>query len=263
MASMRPCLQAVLGAALALLPAVALAEGAAELSRGDPARAVRATDGQTLALDSGALVRLAGLYAPLGDAPYAEDARAGLDALVRGHRVRLRYDAERQDRRDRTLAHVFVEDGAGQEPGWVQGEMLRAGLARVATTAVNTAMAAEMLALEAEARAAGRGLWASPDYAVLEPDPYALAQRLDTFQIVEGIVVSAAETRDFLYLNFGLDYRTDFTVSIAARDIDDIREGGLDPLDLEGARIRVRGYVHAVNGPMIDVDHAAQIELLD
>src|SRR5690606_15278392 len=110
---------------------------------------------------------------------------------------------------------------------------------------------------------AGRGLWALPDYAVRSPDPHALAQELDTFQVVEGVVVSAAETRDFLYLNFGLDYRTDFTVSIAARDLRAVRATGLEPLALEGARIRVRGYLHAVNGPMIDVTHAAQIEVLD
>src|SRR5690606_11013395 len=148
-------------------------------------------------------------------------------------------------------------------PVWVQGELLHAGLARVETTPKTGALAAEMLAAESEARAASRGLWALPAFAVRAPDPNALAQELDMFQIVEGVVVSATETRDFLYLNFGLDYRTDFTVSIAARDLDDIREQGLEPLDLEGARVRVRGWLHAVNGPMIDVTHAAQIEVLD
>lgn len=256
MASMRGALQALAAGAAAVF----LTAADSDLTRGETERAAGARDGLTFLLESGEVVRLAGLRVPLGDEALAAEARALLDALVRGQDVLLRHDAERQDRRGRVLAHVY--GGAG-EPVWAQAAMLSSGLAMVETTPKTASMASEMLAAEDEARRAGKGLWALPEYAPRAPDPHALAQELDTFRIVEGVVADAAETRDFLYLNFGLDYRTDFTVSIAARDLDEVREARLEPLDLEGARIRVRGYLHAVNGPMIDVDHAAQIEVLD
>ncbi len=269
MASMRGGLQAAgaLAAALCLAAAGPAAPQNASpaapqnldgLGRAEAARGARALDGASFALQSGAVVRLAGLNIPPVEAPFAENARAALDALVRDRDVTLRAAGDRRDRRGRTVAHVWTDSG-----DWVQGALLSAGLARVETAPGAAELAVDMLAAEQAARAAGRGLWADPDWSVMGPDPYALAQRLDTFQIVEGIVVETAETRDFAYLNFGLDYRTDFTVSIRLRDLDDLREERLDPMALAGARIRVRGYVHAVNGPMIDLDHAAQIEILD
>jgi endonuclease YncB( thermonuclease family) len=258
------CMGRGLQALAVVAAAVFLIAADSDLTRGDTARGGRALDGVVFTLESGEPVRLAGLHVAPRDTPMDGEARAALEALVAGQELRLRQDEERTDRRGRRLAHVYAGAGAPDaERVWAQGALLSAGLARVETTPRTASMAAEMLAAEAEARAAGRGLWALPEYAVRTPDPYALAQELDTFQIVEGVVVDAAETRDFFYLNFGLDYRTDFTISIAARDLDEVREAGLEPLDLEGARIRVRGYLHAVNGPMIDVTHAAQIEVLD
>src|SRR3546814_9669358 len=67
---------------------------------------------------------------------------------------------------------------------WVQGEMLRRGMARVYTFADNRALVAEMLALEREARAARRGIWGHPFYAVRRHD--ALDRHIGTFQLVEG-----------------------------------------------------------------------------
>ena len=46
-----------------------------------------------------------------------------------------------------------------------------------------------------------------------------LAQTLDSAQIIEGRVVAVGEARNGrLYLNFGLNWRTDFTVSLNRAD---------------------------------------------
>jgi len=74
-----------------------------------------------------------------------------------------------------------------------------------------------LLKSELIAREAGRGLWQSADYGVRSPAPNALAQHVDSFQIVEGLIISTAQVRGQTYLNFGSDYRTDFTVSIARK----------------------------------------------
>ena len=254
--------------------AVALAlAGLATLSPAlDPARAerlaadgvvVEVVDGDTVRLSSGLEVRLVGIQAPklpLGRPnfkswPLAVAAKATLEQLVGGARVRLAYGGRRRDRHGRALAHLYQADER-----WVQGEMLRRGMARVYTFADNTARIAEMLALERAARAAGRGIWSHPFYkvrAVTETPDF-----LHSFQIVEGRVEAAAVVRGRVYLNFGPDWRTDFTVTIAPGDVRRFKDAGLAPARWDGRMLRVRGWLKRYNGPMIEATHPEQIELL-
>jgi hypothetical protein len=140
--------------------------------------------------------------------------------------------------------------------------MLRAGMARVYTFDDNRALAADMLALEGEARDAGRGIWAHPFYAIRATDR-ALLGELDTFQIVEGRVLKTARVGRYVYLNFGPDYRTDFTASIATKLLPLFEQAGVDPLALEQKTVRVRGWIDSYNGPSIRVTHPEQIERVD
>jgi hypothetical protein len=151
---------------------------------------------------------------------------------------------------------VYRDDGL-----WVQGEMLRLGMARVHTFVDNHALAAEMLALEDEARTARRGLWRYRYYAVLSPEQ--AADHIDSFQLVEGRVVDAARVKSRIYLNFGEDWHTDFTVSLPTKRLAAFEKAGISPLALKGKVIRVRGWLDDYNGPMIDVTHPAQIEVVD
>ncbi|MDX1711307.1 MAG: thermonuclease family protein [Rhodovibrionaceae bacterium] len=148
-------------------PAVAWPEPAPvlppALAPEEVARAVEIIDGDTLVLDDGRQVRLVGIQAPklpLGRAgfqawPLAEEAKAALAELTLGRELRLAYGGRRMDRHGRVLAHVQTADGL-----WVQGMLLGAGLARVYSFADNRTAVDRMLALEARARAAGRGIWA-------------------------------------------------------------------------------------------------------
>ncbi len=123
------------------------------------------------------------------------------------------------------------------------------------------AAVADMLAIEAAARGARRGIWAHPFYALLTPEQ--ANGRIDTFQIVEGRVVGTARVGGRTYLNFGTDWRTDFTVSMAAAADRLFRRQGLDLLTLEGRRVRVRGWLGRYNGPTVEATHPEQLELLD
>lgn len=231
------------------------------------ARIAAVIDGDTLVLDppvsGSSRLRLAGIGAikpPLGrpaDRPWplAAQARDALAALAEGATLRLEPAAQRIDRYGRLLAQAFLDDGR-----WLQGEMLRAGLARVSTTVGSRARAAEMLALEAEARAARRGLWASPIYAVRSP--LEVRDDVGAFAVVEGAVVGAHRVKKRIYLNFGADWRDDFTVTIDTASLPQFGASGLDPLSLAGQRIRVRGWVERYNGPAIEATHPEQIEVL-
>ncbi len=248
---------------LVWVPAFAAAPTAA-LEAGATARVVSITDGDTLTLDDGAVVRLVGIQAPklpLGRPgfvawPLADEARAALEELCLGRRVTLYYGGRRSDRYGRALAHLYRDDGL-----WIQGEMLARGLARVYSFHDNRAEVAKMLALEAQARAAGLGIWRHPFYAVRS----AAAQDIpiDRFELVEGRVLDVATVRNRTYVNFGDDWRDDFTLSLAARDRRLFEREGFDLEGLEGRLVRARGWIKSYNGPMIEITHPEQIETLE
>jgi endonuclease YncB( thermonuclease family) len=225
---------------------------------------VEVADGDTLTLDDGTVVRLVGLQAPklpLGRKgfqpwPLADESKALLEKLTLGKHLSLSYGGRRTDRYGRALAHLHDETGL-----WIQGEMLRTGMARVYTFRDNTALAQEMLALEREARAAKRGIWSDPFYAIRRHD--RLQRHIGSFQLVEGQVRHVARARSNTYLNFGDDWRTDFTVFIASGDRHRLERAGRDFSALEGRVIRVRGWLKSYNGPSIKVDHWEQIEVFE
>lgn len=237
------------------------------LVAGERRAVAEVVDGDTVVLEApveGAReVRLIGLQAPklpLGRPgfptwPLAAEAKQALEELVRDRTVTLSYGGQRRDRYGRRLAQLHRDDGL-----WVQGEMLRLGMARVYTFADNRALAAEMLALEEEARRARRGIWADAFYRV-RPAGRAGGGDIDTFQLIEGKVLDAARVKSRIYLNFGPNWRTDFTVTADSKALRLFREEGLDPLTLEGRDVRVRGWLKSMNGPLIEASHPEQVEI--
>ncbi|MEQ8734157.1 MAG: thermonuclease family protein [Rhodospirillaceae bacterium] len=223
-------------------------------------------DGDTLQLTDGREVRLTGIQAPklpLGRAdfrewPLAQVAKQALEDLTAGQPIKLYVDGNGQDRYGRVLAQAVREDRL-----WLQGEMVRRGLARVYTFSDNRSMAAALLLKESEAREEGLGIWSLAYYAVRDSEPENLERYFGTFQLIEGTVVEAARVRGRVYLNFGADYRTDFTASLDRQSDRLFQQSDLDPLTFKGQRLRVRGWVKDFNGPLIDITHPEQIEILD
>ncbi len=250
----------------------AAAAGAAPvdgLPTGESGRATSVIDGDTLEIDGELRVRLVGLQAPklalgrrgLVDWSFAAEARDTLAGLVGGEMLTLHYGGVRRDRHGRALAHVVRGDGL-----WIQRAMVRAGMARVYGFADNRALLGELLVAEAAARAELRGLWAHPLYRVRTVDGLE-AEDMGQFQLVEGRVVSAAVVRGRVYLNFGEDWRTDFTVTVAPRNRPLFERvwaaaGVESTAALKGRRVRVRGWLQRYNGPEIIATHPEQIELL-
>lgn len=234
------------------------------LADGGRATAVEIVDGDTLLLDDGREVRLVGLQAPklpLGRPgfeawPLSDAAKEALDGIAGGQRLRLGYGGRRTDRHGRHLAHLYRDDGL-----WLQGALLESGMARVYSFADNRALVAEMLARERAARAARRGIWADPYYAVRTP--FEAGGFIDSFQVIEGRVRAVAVVRGRAYLNFGEDWRSDFTVSLAPAVLRRFAREGIDPAGYEDRAVRVRGWLKSFNGPMIEATHPEQIEILE
>ncbi|MEX0692996.1 MAG: thermonuclease family protein [Rhodospirillales bacterium] len=230
-------------------------------------------DGDTVIIDppfkDGNEIRLVGIQAPklpLGRNnfptwPLAPEARDALSAMVLGKPVELSFTGARRDRYGRWLAHLDVISGS--EKIWVQGAMLRSGLARVYSFPDNRGRVAEMLAEERLARQDRLGIWSLAYYAIRNPEPAALADLLGTFQLIEGRVIDAAYVKGIVYLNFGPDWKTDFTVSLDRKAMRLFKGLPDDPREWTGRAVRVRGWLTDRNGPMIRATHPEQIELLD
>jgi endonuclease YncB( thermonuclease family) len=216
-------------------------------------------DGETLDLVDGRRVRLVGIDAPRPGTlagrrlpALAREAKEKLAALLSKGAVELRYAGNQLDRHGRVLAQVFAGGG------WVEGALLRAGLARVESFADDRAGVPEMLALERAARRAHRGIWAHPFYAVRRPEE--AARYTGSFQIVEGTVVDGARVDGQVFLNFGSDWHTAFTLHLDGAAQRLCRKAGFDPMALVGARLRVRGFIDGTRRPIIDITHPEQIE---
>lgn len=213
-----------------------------------------ATDGRAVKLEG---IRLPGGGIDHAPQSFATQALSELGDLASGHLVTAAAQPPKEDRYGRLRAQAFETDGA---PVWIQTALLERGLARVFISPDRRECVKELYAAEAEARARHAGIWASPTYAVrrAEDVPYA---DLGTFQIVEGKVEStAAKSRG--YLNFGSDWKTDFTVTVAPDDMKTFRGSGIDLQGYAGKTVRVRGIVEWHNGPEIEIASPDEIEVL-
>ncbi len=232
--------------------------GLERLAVGETGKVVSVHSGDSFTLDSGLEVRLAGVEAPRGDQPFADQARTALTLAVIGRRVQLLYGGVRRDRYDRALAQVKLVNGGE----WVEGLMLRKGEVRARTWADNRAMAASLLEAEAYARNRGLGLWALKDYRVLLPREASARSGL---QIVEGRILGAEAPADGagLALQFQRGAGQRFTAEIDAKALGDFSNADKAPDKLTGKQVRVRGPVrYDPGGPVMKLDHPEQIELL-
>jgi len=257
-------------ATLAALSTVSTAALACEQLRMEPGGTVTTvTDGDTVILDDGRVVRMIGTQAPklpldrpdFEAWPLAPEAKAALETIALNKPVRLGFGGESVDRYGRVLAHVFVDTSEGEI--WAQQAMVAQGLARVYSFPDNRACLDLLFAAEGRARLAGLGIWADPYYSTRAADaPGDLLARAGQYELVEGRVLLAEQSGGRVYLNFGRFWKEDFTAVIEAPALRLFAQAGIDPLVLENALVRIRGWVDDRDGPRIEVTHPEQIEVL-
>jgi endonuclease YncB( thermonuclease family) len=209
-------------------------------------------DGRALKMEG---VRIPHANPDRAPAYIADQAFDAINALVRGKTIAVTAVPPKEDRYDRVRGQVFNSDDQ-----WLQINLLRGGFARVDISPDRTECAAELYAAEGAARAANAGLWAVPAYRIRAPE--GLGGDTGTFQIVQGRVLSADVKDGRAYLDFGADWKTDFTVTISPQDMANFRADGIDPRDYAGKTIRVRGIIQQFNGPEIEIANDKQIEVL-
>lgn len=221
---------------------------------------VEIIDGDTLILENKMEVRLVGLQSPkiaLGRKGYKEwplgyAAKEALSELTLNKKVTLYYGGRKMDRYGRLLAHLFMEDGT-----WIQGEMLKRGMARVYSFADNRSIISDMLEIEKNALNEKRGIW-NLDYYKIKPQEIS-GKYTNSFQIISGKIVEVATIRSNTYLNFGDDYKTDFTIVVPTKVKRMFEKKDINLSDLEDKNIFVRGWLKYYNGPSINLTHPEQL----
>ncbi len=221
-----------------------------------------------VSLEDGSSARLMGIQtprrrdlptAPIGWPPEAQ-AVAELNRLLANRTILIAEAGGFRDRYGRRVIHAFT---AGEPKQWLQAAMIEAGHARVSALPGETTCLRELFLLEAVARAKRVGLWANPAYDVRAArDARALAALIGTFQLVEGWVSSVSRRRNTVYLNFGRDWRWDFTAAVDLRRaaVKDAVAARLQAL--QGRIVRVRGFVERRNGPFISLASPDAVEEL-
>ena len=243
----------IAAAALALLGCDAVAQETCKLTAIGSAQVAAVRDGRTLMLDDGRELRLAAIEA-------GDDSRHALELLVDGRPLRLEQLAAESDRYGRLVAFAF----AGDAQQSLQQALLAEGQARVSARIGDKACADGLLTIERAARAARRGLWADPNFAPLRAENIAQLQaERGHFALVEGKVLSVRESGATIYVNFGRRWTRDFTVTILRRQQRAFAAAGIEPKQLEGRRIRVRGWIEQRGGPIIAAEAPEQIEFAE
>ena len=233
--------------------AAASAHAAPAFTDGGAVEAARVVDGATLLLKDGRVLRLVDIDVPTRGARAAA-AKEALASLIDGQTLSVKFAGTTGDRQGRVLAELY----AGER--WVQGELLRGGLARVAGTADNRIGLIEMLKLERQARRYRRGIWADAAYAIV---PAADAgHRAGGFALVSGVVARIVNNSSGMLLVFGADQHEGLVLAIAPDVVKLSRASGLDPAALAGKPVLARGFIDGTRRPTIAIAFPEQIEVL-
>lgn len=210
--------------------------------------------GEIFSAENGATIHLSGIYVP---PELTLEAEQWLKENVLGKSLSLWHDASHKNpplnRYGRIYAYAQMPDGI-----YLESLMIEKGLAFALTQEGSKNIAPALLAAEEKARREKNGLWANSHFKILQADdPTSLPK--GQFSIVEGIIHQATLKKNRLYLNFGTDWKTDFTLSLTPSAV---RSSGKSVDDWRSLHVRARGWIENINGPLITVTHLEQIEIL-
>jgi endonuclease YncB( thermonuclease family) len=233
-------------------------------------RVDKVIDGLTILLKDKTIVRLASLDIPdfhiWRDAPHSDKALKLLeDTLPTGTEIMLYQTVKakkgRLNRMNHALAHIVTKSTKETESVWINGALLAHGIARVMMAPTAPEMANQMLKAETAARQEKRGIWADDSEYRIQSHETA-EKYIGQFAIIEGRVEKAASVRNNVYLNFGKDWKTDFTIMINPTLRKKLAHGGIHPLSLGGETVQIRGWLREYNGPLIELDIPEHLQLI-
>ncbi len=219
---------------------------------------IQVIDGDTFIVKGGETIRILAIDTPERYEPYYDKARDFLKEKILGRVVRLgRCESEPRDRYGRILSFVEIR---GRDVGT---ELLRSGLARTLFIgSCSRKRAPSYRTIERNAFRQARGIWARQEPRRVDHEQ--AGRYIGWMMSVTGQVSNVHIGPRAIHLNFGRDYRTDFTAVIFRSNLPGLsKQGLLMPVtDYKGKRVQVSGHIKSYNGPEILIDFAEQIKVL-
>jgi len=227
-------------------------------------KVIEVIDGDTIRLSNGKLVRYVGIDTPevrikKGDGfkylpqPFALEAKEYNRGLVEGKNVRIEFDLQKTDRYGRLLGYCFIEDT------FINAELVKEGYAVIYTYPPNIKYVDLLLKLQKEARSQKKGLW--EDFKTIShTEAY---NYLNQVKSVRGRVIDTYQSSKCTFLNFGNDYKTDFTIVIFKKSLGEFTKEGIDPVTYyKNKVVMATGRIKEYNGPEIIANSPYQIEVI-
>jgi endonuclease YncB( thermonuclease family) len=246
----------VAGLALACVPGIAGRALAADECASRPVEVADIEDDAAIRLRDGTVVQMSGIEPP-GSPAALQALRDAMAGPLGEEGVSLRGESP-PDRYNRIHAMVMLADGLS-----LQWNLVADGVARVRLLPGEHLCGEKLLIAEDAARIGHFGLWAGHEYAIWRADDPSLLEQIGLYALVEGRVVSVGAGSRIVFLDFGHNWRRDFTVMVAASEADRFAAAGKKLESLANHTVRVRGVVEENNGPAIRVDNPEAIEVLD
>ncbi len=224
-------------------------------------------DGDTIELDGKYVVRYIGIDAPeymkkdkgewiIDPQPLGEEAKRFNESLIQGKRVRLEYDSEKIDIYKRLLSYVFVRNEL------INARLIKEGLALAYIYPDNVRYKKRFLKFQEEAKKKKKGLWEYIERNTILP--HQAEKFVGKMKAVEGVVLTTARVKKCIFLNFGKDYKKDFTIVIFKSVWKLFDVAGIEKPEVfyRGKKVRVYGLISEYNGPEIKVKTPYQIQLI-
>ncbi len=224
----------------------------------------KVVDGDTVILATGQYLRYIGIDTPevrikkekqfaYDPQPFSREATQFNQKLVEGKFVRVEFDVEKKDRYGRLLGYCFV-DGI-----FVNKKLLEEGYATLYTYPPNVKYVDSLAKAQKEARKNNKGMWGV--YAPISHKE--AAKHINQIRTVRGRVLDSYKSDKCTFLNFGQDYKTDFTIVIFDNSLDYFQKKGINPVEFyRGKTVEVSGRIREYNGPEIIVNSPAEIHTL-
>lgn len=222
-------------------------------------------DGDTVILANGRHLRYIGIDTPesrikrnnqfvYDPQPFAVEATQLNQSLVEGKTVRIEFDLDKKDRYGRLLGYCFVDDI------FVNKKLLQEGFAVLYTYPPNIKYVDSLVKAQKQARQEKKGLWGGNQVVShQQADNY-----INQIRTVRGRVLNTYKSEKCTYLNFGSNYKEDFTVVIFNNTLDYFHQQGIKPVNFyKGKLVEVSGRIREYNGPEIIVNSPEEIRTIN
>ncbi len=209
-------------------------------------------------------IRFTGINTPEIDHPkyhkkgeyFGEEAKTHLKDILEKHKIsRLEFDVDKRDKYHRLLAYIFLENGK-----MLNELMVEDGYAFAYNFPPNTKYKRLFDNAQSYAIRKHLGLWKKRIKRISANNLKKLYKNLGKYVEVVGYVTDTYKSKKAIYLNFGKNYKKDFTAVIFKNCWNLFKQNPASFYKYK--KVKISGKLNKYNGPEIIISNENQIKLI-